>query len=233
MVTKSEIYGEIELVVKPDYEQWGKMEYWTLIEACFLLTNVNPSFQEHVINIDGSYFDFIISTEVEQRDSRPICDTWVDEKVNEYNRILNIVTRAFEMGNKTLNSITALKSVSSSDLGFENVVWFTPHDFLNWACGKELDIPKGLMAILNKGNQKATNIPYMNKEHPFFAEGLEMGVLAWMHLYEDGNFIKKKCHKDQIREWLKEHYPKLNPTATERIATVVNPNKKGGAPSME
>ncbi len=74
--------------------------------------------------------------------------------------------------------------------------------------------------------------PYLDRSHDYYSDALEAAVSAWMALYADGGFKEKSlAHKAQIKSWLKKHRPDIpSDYAREGIATVVNPNKKGGNP---
>ena len=83
-----------------------------------------------------------------------------------------------------------------------------------------------------------TTLPYLNPKHAFPAKELKIAVKAWMELYErnppDG--VPQGGHKKYILDWLNSEYPSnkdLGSNARERIATIINPNPKGGAsPSL-
>ena len=73
--------------------------------------------------------------------------------------------------------------------------------------------------------------------HPYFAEELLIANLCWIDLYCDRRQnapTPKEGHKKMIENWLEEHYPKKSKSSSfkDRIATVVNPNKKGGSPRI-
>lgn len=72
--------------------------------------------------------------------------------------------------------------------------------------------------------------PFLNRKHPHFPKELEIAVSTWVALYEKGGIKEKRGHKEQIIKWINTHYEGLSNAAIERIATVVNPNKRGGAP---
>lgn len=74
--------------------------------------------------------------------------------------------------------------------------------------------------------------PYLDRSHYYYSDALEAAVSAWMALYADGGFKKRSLGgKAQIESWLKKHRPDIpSDYAREGIATVVNPNKKGGNP---
>jgi len=166
---------------------------------------------------------------------------FVEQKDSKHYEIAQLVLRSWRAGDTRLKSMEPLSEKQKIEFfkgnychSFKIGVFVSPPHFLDWASEKGFDIPEGLMSMLNKSNKEVTaNIPYMNSDHVYFSEELEMGVSAWMHFFENGNFITRKGPKDPIRRWLKEHYPKASLTAIERVTTIVNPNKKGGAPSVD
>ncbi len=75
--------------------------------------------------------------------------------------------------------------------------------------------------------------PYLDSSHDYYSEFLNIAISAWMAQYVDGGFEERSLgHKPQIKRWLKKHHPKQvkSDNARKYIATVVNPNKKGGNP---
>lgn len=74
--------------------------------------------------------------------------------------------------------------------------------------------------------------PYLDPKHKHYAEELAAAVKTWLAMYDDGGKYKvKEGHKPQIKKLL-ENYG-FSSTAIDRIATIVNPNKAGGAPLSE
>jgi hypothetical protein len=73
-------------------------------------------------------------------------------------------------------------------------------------------------------------LTFMDPEHQFYSEELALAVKAWMELYSDGGkYQRNQAHKKQIVAMLKGKG--LSGAAVERIATLVNPGKRGGAPA--
>ena len=76
--------------------------------------------------------------------------------------------------------------------------------------------------------------PYMDPTYSIQSDELQIAIRAWTALYVDGGFKSKSLgHIEQIEVWLRKHHPDLSETARERIATVVNPNKRGGNPKTK
>lgn len=73
---------------------------------------------------------------------------------------------------------------------------------------------------------------YLNPNHPFYSEELATAVNVWLGIYGSGGKYKsKESHKAQIKKELMNCG--LSKTAIDRIATLVNPNKDGGAPVID
>ncbi|MFC1657478.1 hypothetical protein ACFL2P_02785 [Candidatus Moduliflexota bacterium] len=82
-----------------------------------------------------------------------------------------------------------------------------------------------------KQRRPGKEVRHLNKSHPFFAEHLGICVEAWEALYggKKAGFSPRGGHKKYILDWLHKHYPKISDLAKSRIATVINPNPRGGA----
>lgn len=108
-------------------------------------------------------------------------------------------------------------------------------ELARWALSKE-ERPSFLVKDIERLEEFDKSLeeiaPFLDKSHPHFPRELEIAAKAWMALYEKGEERGRKSHKDYIKDWLKKNYPDLTNNAAERIATVVNPDKKGGAPSQ-
>lgn len=94
-----------------------------------------------------------------------------------------------------------------------------------------------LLGRFEKGIDKEfqINVPYLDKRHDFYAEGLKIAVEAWTELYERNppRYKPTGGHKKYIISWLEKKYPELSQREQERIATLINPNRKGGASPIE
>ncbi|MFP3982327.1 MAG: hypothetical protein ACLFV2_01365 [Desulfurivibrionaceae bacterium] len=79
-------------------------------------------------------------------------------------------------------------------------------------------------------NTPPVSINYeLMKVHVYEPEELIIGVEAWNALYGDEHPDGVKIRKPDISKWLHNNYPHLGNETVKRIATVVNPFKKGGA----
>ena len=107
-------------------------------------------------------------------------------------------------------------------------------------------LPPGMKEIVFEGFESLLDIaaiddcsseppPYLSKEHPYFSAELEAAVAAWMALYGAGEIKTKHAPKKQIKDWLQSNRKSVafSAEALERIATLINHKKKGGAPPSE
>jgi len=62
---------------------------------------------------------------------------------------------------------------------------------------------------------------------------LKIAVEAYHDLYALKKIHQGRGHKSEIIKWLDKRHGKLSKTAKNLIATIVNPNRKGGAPPMK
>lgn len=77
----------------------------------------------------------------------------------------------------------------------------------------------------------AVTADYLDSTHTYYSEELATAVNTWLELYGNGKIKTKQGHKSQIEKVLAGKG--LSASAIDRIATLVNPNKKGGAPSID
>jgi hypothetical protein len=70
---------------------------------------------------------------------------------------------------------------------------------------------------------------YLDPSHEYYSNELAAAVKVWIHLYGEGQIKKSRSHKNQITAALVGKG--FSNSAIERIATLVNPKKAGGAPS--
>lgn len=74
-------------------------------------------------------------------------------------------------------------------------------------------------------------VDVLNTGHPCHPRELEAALSAWQAVFGAGHKHDGTAPKKALDTWLKEHRPDLGGQARERITTVANPFKKGGAPS--
>ena len=67
--------------------------------------------------------------------------------------------------------------------------------------------------------------------HACYSEELAIAFEAWNALYAKSDGTKPNVgHRKAIIKWLNAYHPELSSKAVDRIATLVNPSKEGGAP---
>ena len=86
-------------------------------------------------------------------------------------------------------------------------------------------------AIL-KWNERADTAPYLDKSHPYFSEELSVTISTWLEIFGNKQYDSDKAPKKQIIMSVRNNKLSQNfdPTAINRIAVMINPNRKGGAP---
>jgi len=72
---------------------------------------------------------------------------------------------------------------------------------------------------------------YLDPAHKYHSKELAAAIKVWVDLYGNENIKPKKGHKSQIKAALSGYG--FTAAAVDRIATLVNPNKAGGAPTSE
>ena len=76
---------------------------------------------------------------------------------------------------------------------------------------------------------------FLDPDNKYYSEELDIAVKAWETLFGNSGTFKegKVAPKKQIEKWLKANYKHLANNSIERIATLINPLKRGGAPVIE
>lgn len=71
----------------------------------------------------------------------------------------------------------------------------------------------------------------LDLNNPDLPKQLKIAVRCWLEFVSKG-LSDDKAFKDQIFDWLRKEYKKseLSDAAIKRLATILNPNPKGGAP---
>ena len=86
--------------------------------------------------------------------------------------------------------------------------------------------------IDGNNNEEAQATPYLDPNHVHYSKELAVAVKTWLALYGTrATFNPKKGHKTQIKAALTGNG--FSSSAIDRISTVINPNKEGGAPIIE
>ena len=75
---------------------------------------------------------------------------------------------------------------------------------------------------------------YLDSKHPMFSEELSIAIQAWNEVLEcNPDKPKTGSRKQLVEVWLETYNPTLTKQAKNRIATLLNPDKNGGAPSSD
>lgn len=241
--TESEINEKLGRMFKPDYEFLKKCDLWPLDHACLLIMDINPSDKSEVISsIRGDIESFKQKSghfsPIELNREKPITpemiEWWIATKRVEKTKILGIAKSAIEAFSAQVVNEPPFKYFDyDRTKRLEESVSVSPPDFLSWAFQKGIAIPEPFRELLPDEENTPLRIPTIDRDHPYYSEELEMAITAWTALYQNGEIKKNKSHKEQLRKWLKVHYPKATQGAIDRVATVINPNKKGGAPPTD
>ena len=75
------------------------------------------------------------------------------------------------------------------------------------------------------------SLAFLDPEHPHYSSELAAAVGVWDALFEQGEYRIDQAPKQQIVDWLKRQYPDLSEQMRDHITGVVNPHRKGGAPT--
>lgn len=86
------------------------------------------------------------------------------------------------------------------------------------------------LKLIDDDNSKAETPEYLNENHPMHSPELATAIKAWQKVLES-NPPKPKTgsRKSLIENYLNDNH-KLNVAQVDRIATLLNPDKTGGAP---
>lgn len=105
-----------------------------------------------------------------------------------------------------------------------------PGIFLAWAKKKEIDVPRELIDQVEARAMLAADWKDawegFDETADTYPKELDIALQAWRAVSERRDF--SKTVKEQVENWVKEHYPDLSDEAKQRIATVCNWEKKGG-----
>lgn len=120
---------------------------------------------------------------------------------------------------------------------YESARCWTPAEFPEgfiYSGGVSVFIPRTeLEAFEQKHGIKPTEIAIPPATEDFRWIGsktLRAAVRVYYDLYAQKKLKPNQAHKKQIQEWLDKHFPDFSNNIKNSIATVVNPNKRGGAP---
>jgi len=187
-----------------NYIYWQNMDLWTFQEAAYLLCNVEPKIYGNM----GYRGDFIH------------CVAQVEDFISA-----SIVAGTLEIDSRH----------------FKDSWGFRPQNIIEWAINKDFALsfsvpPMQFVDWYNKQNQPASKaVPtYLDITHPLHSAELSIAISAWEAVLQSNpDKPKTGSRKKLIEDWLKINHDKLNQSAIERITTMLNPDKTGGAPKTE
>jgi hypothetical protein len=142
---------------------------------------------------------------------------------NEINHAHFILCQEWKYGSQLIEKfcLGLKKDIEDNDLG-EVLPLFSSQNELEQANNSIAPIPEYL---------------YLDPKHSMLSEELAIAIKAFKEVLENPDVKLKSSPKKKIEEWLEKNYPDsvliksaLTKSAKERIATLVNPNKNGGAP---
>ena len=88
--------------------------------------------------------------------------------------------------------------------------------------------------VEKENNSKVELRAVLNRKHKHHSPELAAAVRAWEALFEEGAYRDHLGPKDQIKDWLLNHFgEKFTSTMRERIAVVINPHRHEGPPSKK
>lgn len=202
--------------MKPDYGYWTKLDQWDLGAAILLLLELEPRENDaqtiikiaeaHRLNSKDKYF--------ESRFSKEPLKANVDKAID----YMTFAWASYSTRKLTLFGIS----------DFRVDPWVKPEAWLEWARTKGLEIPPGLVGA----DAQVAGWNGFDPSDETYPRELDIAFQAWR--YATNNQKSGKSPKHVIMEFMKQFYPKdLSGDAMERIATVCNWDKKGGAPTKK
>lgn len=102
-------------------------------------------------------------------------------------------------------------------------------EFAAWALSIDWKIPEELAAMAKTLHQYGIAWEGFDPDSDNYPYELDVALQGWRAVTKKPE--KGTPPKEQIRNWLRSHYPDLTKEAIERIATVCNWEKRGGRPS--
>ena len=98
-----------------------------------------------------------------------------------------------------------------------------------------LGMPNFLTALDEQQAMLTNTLPaYLDPMHPMFSDELNIAILAWNAVLEcNPGKPKRGSRKKLIENWLETHHKDMPTEAKNRIATLLNPDKNGGAPPSD
>ena len=236
-----------------DLPEWLEHDTWKVKDALLLMADISPTGAE--VNWDGyenlfevwidavqiinaqplAEDDFFYITPFEEEDLKAFTklgNEEVKEKINKLKQFQNQLNRIKRLWDSRESFGDGKTSPEERNPINYYLIWAEkkniPVPWLDWAKRNEL---------LNIDDEKSKPLvakvatPFLETGHAFYAKELKIAVEAWTELYEKNppQHTPKGGHKKYIAKWLAEKYSNLSQRARKRIATIINPNPKGGA----
>lgn len=216
---------------KADFVYWSKMPFWTLEEGIVLLLGRDPELAKW--KIVQHYVNYSYSTD--------FCSAFY--------KLRNLSLRAVERSEikEPCSPIDFLNWAKGRDIYIPEELWRQVVNNptvkgMDWA-EKLSELNKLLEAKDEKISTLEEQVIYLqekiNKLEPLVWEGFdersstyaeELAIAIKAYQIISKQWKKGSSIKQQIFEWLQKEYPKMSKEKKERIATVCNWQKAGGAP---
>ena len=190
-------------ILEPDYDYFLKLDTWTIKQSVFIIHNQHPL--------------------------APIIP--IDEHGEPYGSIKT----DYGFNNEMKQTEDILKnSIESGSISIIKDKLVKPDEIISLAKSKGYELHSKLLERIRSTNRIDVNEPfkydYLDNNHKYFSEELQIAIETWGELFGKEKFIEKNAPKKQIEDLLKSKHKGLSKGALNRIATLVNPKKQGGAP---
>lgn len=230
----------------PNLKDWLNVEIWTIEEAAMLWAAIDP--YEH----PGSRITEIKSlVHSEQHRKAMICQRAILEAVCSGTLPFSRAVELHNDHNGDWEKEVSFPDTPDPEKIIPHKTRITQAAFLKWVKGK--NIPSYRSLVIHAANKASKSEmestpyielqkpvvhllaapTYMDAEHPMSPEELRAANDAWHAVTKDGDPRDSgKAIRTALRKYLDEHprYSALSNEAKERICTVTNWNRKGGAP---
>lgn len=75
--------------------------------------------------------------------------------------------------------------------------------------------------------------PYLNPEHEYYSIELAAAIEAWSYVFDENNLKKGMTPKQQLTKYLTSNFgKKFTVSMIDKVASVANPTKNGGTPTL-
>lgn len=102
---------------------------------------------------------------------------------------------------------------------------------IEWAEARGIVVDNNIKEAYKMCSVSLSHEPYCDVSHPGYSKELDVAIRVWLDVVSNqAEKPKGQSFKKAIRKWIDKNHSDLSNEAKERIATLVNPNKNGGAP---